>query len=65
MYPSEESKRTGEDVVSAAHDEEYTERGSVVHKTTSSGLVLVPQPTNDPRDPLVCVGAPLDSVEAK
>jgi hypothetical protein len=64
MNISREPKSAAEDVVSAAHLENFPEVDSVLHKTTVSGIVLVPQPTDDPRDPLVRVGLHLVSFEA-
>jgi hypothetical protein len=64
MNISREPKSAGEDVVSAEHSEHSPEVDSVLHKTTASGIVLVPQPTDDPRDPLVRVKLPLVSFEA-
>ena len=56
MNISREPKSASEDVVSAEHSENSPEVDFVLHKTTASGIVLVPQPTDDPRDPLVRAG---------
>ena len=39
---------------SVSHDEENYDREKSVKLKTANGVVLVPQPTDDSADPLVC-----------